>query len=176
MRAAAQPAEIIAEDLGVIPPFVRQALADLGLPGYKIIPWEKEHDETMRDPAGFPEVSVASYSTHDTPPLLAFFDSLGPRDRASVLALAKTTEDAPEAERERALLRLLFSARSALAIVLVTEIFGERTRINTPSSVGAHNWTYRLPAPLEKLETDPHLRARLDLFGELLRETGRATV
>lgn len=176
MRAAAQSAEIIAEDLGVIPNFVRKTLADMSLPGYKIIPWEKEPDETMRDPAGFPEISVASYSTHDTPPLLAFYDSLPPRDRASLAKLAKTTEEAPEPERERALLALLFSARSALAMVLVTEIFGERTRINTPNSVGGHNWTYRLPAPLERLETDARLRARLELFGAMLRDAGRTAV
>jgi 4-alpha-glucanotransferase len=174
MKAAAQPAEMIAEDLGVIPAFVRQALADLGMPGYKIIPWEKEKDGAMRDPAQFPELSVASYSTHDTPPLLAFWDELPPRDRAAVAALAQTTEDTAEATRERALLRLLFSARSTLAMVLVTEVFGERTRINTPNTVGPQNWTYRLPAALEGLETDARLRARLETFGELLREAGRA--
>jgi len=174
MRAAAQPASIIAEDLGVIPAFVRQTLADLELPGYKIIPWEKEADETLRDPAAFPEISVASYSTHDTPPLLAFFDSLPARDRTALAALAKTTEEAPEPERERALLELLFSARSSLAMVLVTEIFGERTRINTPNSVGEQNWSYRLPAPLERLESDPRLRARLEMLGALVRASGRA--
>ncbi|HEY1956914.1 MAG TPA: 4-alpha-glucanotransferase [Polyangiaceae bacterium] len=174
MRGAAQNAEIIVEDLGVIPQFVRRTLGDMSLPGYKIIPWEKEPDETMRNPAEFPEISVASYSTHDTPPLLAFYDSLPARDRASLVALAKTSEDAPEPERERALLSLLFSSRSALTMVLVTEIFGERTRINTPSSVGAHNWSYRIPAAVERLEADARLGARLHLFGAMLRDSGRA--
>lgn len=173
MRAAAQPADIIAEDLGVIPAFVRQTLADLGMPGYKVIPWEKEKDESMRDPAQFPELSVATYSTHDTPPVLQFWDELPARDRASLAKLAQTSESAPEPERERALLRLLFSARSALAMVLVTEVMGERTRINTPNTVGAHNWTYRLPAPLEKLESDAHLRGRLEMFRDMLRDAGR---
>ena len=176
MRAAAQPAEIIVEDLGVIPQFVRRTLGDMSLPGYKIIPWEKEPDETMRNPAEFPEISVASYSTHDTPPLLAFYESLPARDRASLVALAKTTEDAPEAERERALLSLLFTSRSALTMVLVTEIFGERTRINTPNSVGAHNWSYRMPAAIERMESDARLRGRLELFGAMLRDAGRAPV
>ena len=175
MQSAASPAEMIAEDLGVIPTFVRQTLADLGMPGYKIIPWEKDKDESLRDPAEFPELSVASYSTHDTPPVLQFWDELPPRDRTSLAKLAKTTEDAPEAERERALLRLLLSARSSLAMVLVTEIFGERTRINTPNTVGPHNWTYRLPAPLERLEQDDRLRARLEMFGELIRGASRVS-
>ncbi len=174
MRAAAQPAAMIAEDLGVIPAFVRTCLTELEMPGYKIIPWEKDKTETMRDPAQFPELSVASYSTHDTPPLLAFWDDMPARDRASLAALAHVAEDAPEADREEALLRLLFSARSSLAMVLVTELFGQRTRINTPNTVGAGNWAYRLPAPVEALEHDARWRKRLDTFSELLRAAGRA--
>lgn len=174
MREAASPADMIAEDLGVIPAFVRETLKELGMPGYKILPWEKGKDHTMRDPAQFPELSVASYSTHDTPPLLAFWDELPARDRASLAALAKLPDAPTEGERERALLRLLFSARSALAMVLVTEVFGERTRINTPGTVGPQNWTYRLPATLEGLERDAHLRGRLETVGALLREAGRS--
>lgn len=183
MRAAARypassprAAEMIAEDLGVIPSFVRKTLGDLGMPGYKIIPWEKEKDGTMRDPTAFPEMSVASYSTHDTPPLLAFWDELPASDRASLAALARVAIDAPESDRERALLRLLFSARSDLAMVLVTEVFGARERINTPNTVGPHNWAYRLPSTLDAIERGDALRARLELFGELLREAGRAHV
>jgi 4-alpha-glucanotransferase len=175
MQTAARPAEMIAEDLGVIPEFVRQTLRDLGMPGYKILPWEKEKDGTMRDPLQFPELSVASYSTHDTPPLLQFYDELPASDRQALATLAKTSTDAPEADRERALLALLFSAKSTLAMVLATEVFGERTRINTPNTVGPHNWTYRMPAPLEALEGDVHLRGRLELFGTLLREASRST-
>ncbi len=176
MRAASRPAQMIAEDLGVIPAFVRQTLQELGMPGYKIIPWEKEKDGSLRDPLQFPELSVASYSTHDTPPLLAFWDELPARDRASLAALAKTSESASEPERERALLRLLFSARSSIAMILAPEIFGSRERINTPNTVGPQNWAYRLPATLEKLEEDVTLRTRLETFGELLRESGRAPV
>ncbi len=175
MRAAASPAEMIAEDLGVIPAFVRATLTALGMPGYKIIPWEKEKDETMRDPTQFPELSVASYSTHDTPPLLAFWDELPPRDRTSLAKLAAVKEAAPEPEREKALLRLLFSARSSLAMVLVTELFGERARINTPSTVGPQNWTYRLPATLEQVQHG-ELGERLSMFRALLDEAGRGHV
>ena len=174
MKAAASPSDMIAEDLGVIPAFVRQTLVDLGMPGYKILPWEKEKDGTLRNPAAFPELSVASYSTHDTPPLLAFWEELPVADRKALAKLAGTMDDAPVKEREPALLRLLFSARSALSMVLATELFGERTRINTPNTVGPQNWSYRIPAPLERLESDEGLRSRLELFGALLRQAGRA--
>ena len=35
-------AEIIAEDLGVVPDFVRESLARLGVPGYKVFRWERQ--------------------------------------------------------------------------------------------------------------------------------------
>ena len=39
-------AEIIAEDLGVIPDFVRESLARLGIPGYRVFRWERHwHDD-----------------------------------------------------------------------------------------------------------------------------------
>ena len=36
------PSQITAEDLGLIPDFVRQSLAKAGLPGYKVIRWERD--------------------------------------------------------------------------------------------------------------------------------------
>ena len=63
---------------------------------------------------------------------------------------------------------------TSIAIVLAPEIFGERTRINTPNTVGDQNWTYRLPATLETLEHDATLRVRLELFDELIFESDRA--
>ncbi len=46
-------AEIIAEDLGTVPDFVRESLARLNVPGYKVFRWERKwHDEgqPFRDP------------------------------------------------------------------------------------------------------------------------------
>src|SRR5215510_7928124 len=59
-------AEIIAEDLGVVPDFVRQSLARLSVPGCKVLRWEREWKrpgQPFRDPAGYPPVSVATSGT-----------------------------------------------------------------------------------------------------------------
>jgi 4-alpha-glucanotransferase len=34
--------EVVAEDLGMVPPFLRPSLTKLGIPGYKVMRWEKE--------------------------------------------------------------------------------------------------------------------------------------
>ena len=54
-------------------------------------------------------------------------------------------------ENLEARLRVLFEAGSNLCLVQVQELLGDRTRTNEPGTVGGHNWTNRLPLPLEGL-------------------------
>ncbi len=79
-------AQLVAEDLGVIPDFVRRSLAKLGVPGYKVLIWEKD-DNVFRDPAKFPEVSLACFGTHDTDPVAVWWEGLSDGERAAVVKL-----------------------------------------------------------------------------------------
>jgi 4-alpha-glucanotransferase len=173
MLEAAGPGAVIAEDLGVIPPFVRETMTRLGLPGYKVLPWENDEAHMPRDPRGFPELSVATWSTHDTAPITAWWDELEPWERERLAALGGISLDLPEAERELALLELLFSARSELTLVLVNELLGDKTRINTPGTVNDQNWTWRLPRPIEDLRADPTLVERFAAVRRLVAASGR---
>lgn len=159
---AAGKGAVIAEDLGVIPPFVRATMADLGLPGYKVLPWERDESFIPREPREFPELSVATWSTHDTLPITQWWYELEAWERERIAALDKMPLDLPEAERELALLDLLFSSRSSLTLVLVNELLGDKSRINTPGTVTDQNWTWRLERPIEDLRDDAALGARLD--------------
>src|SRR4029077_20023600 len=65
-------AEIIAEDLGTVPDFVRASLARLGIPGYRVFRWERHwhtDGQPFRDPSEYPPSSVAASGTHDTEPV-----------------------------------------------------------------------------------------------------------
>jgi 4-alpha-glucanotransferase len=172
----ASPAKVIAEDLGVIPPFVRKTLLRLGIPGYKVIPWEKEQDRVFRPPAQFLASSVATFSTHDTAPITRWWDDFTPDEKDQLAHLAKFYNErtfiTPDG-RVHLLLKMLFEAGSDLTLTLAQELLGERTRINTPGTVGAENWTYRLPRPIEDLEGDPAIRARLESVRGLVIEAGR---
>jgi 4-alpha-glucanotransferase len=167
-----EPPRIIAEDLGVVPGFVRQTMGELGMPGYRVLPWEKD-GQTLRDPRGFPAASVASFSTHDTAPIVAWFDDLPQADRAELSSRAGIREGADDAERSLALLGHLYASRSDLALVLAQELLGERARINTPATVSERNWTWRLPRPLEDLGEDPVVGARLDAVRHRVERAGR---
>ena len=173
MLDAAGPGAVIAEDLGVIPPFVRETMTRLGLPGYKVLPWEKDEEHMPRDPREFPELSVATWSTHDTQPITAWWDDLEPWERERIAALDAIPLDLPEEQRELALLSLLFSARSELTLVLVNELLGDKSRINTPGTVNDTNWTWRLPRPIEELRDDPKLAERFARIRTLVASSRR---
>jgi 4-alpha-glucanotransferase len=167
------PPRAIAEDLGMVPPFVRDALRQMGMPGYRVLPWEKDDQGRFRDPHAFPEVSVVSWSTHDTAPIVGWWDDLPEADRTLLAARAGLEPSMDDGARSLALLRDLYAAKSELALVLAQELLAIRDRINTPATVGAQNWTWRLPRPLEQLQADPHLGARFAEIRSLVDASGR---
>src|SRR4029077_19506581 len=70
-------AEIIAEDLGTVPDFVRASLARLGIPGYRVFRWERHwhtDGQPFRDPSEYPPNSVAVSGTHDPEPLVVWWE------------------------------------------------------------------------------------------------------
>jgi len=168
------PPRALAEDLGVIPPFVRDVLRELGLPGYRVLPWEKNEDGRFRDPKAFPKDSIVSYSTHDTAPIVSWWDELPAHDREQLAARAGFSLSADERTRTLALLADLYGAASGLALTLAQELLGLPERINTPATVGGHNWSWRLPRPIEDLEADPAVQARFEAVRALVASSGRS--
>jgi 4-alpha-glucanotransferase len=165
----AEGAQVVGEDLGVIPAFVRAILDELRMPGYRVLPWEKVEGRGFRSPSEFPPASVASWSTHDTQPVTAWWDDFTDDERSELSVSHAVTDDA----RSLALLGRLYGAGSDLALVLVQELLGERQRINTPGTVTGANWTYRLPRPLEELARDPRMIARANALRALVDASGR---
>ena len=77
-------AMIIAEDLGTVPDFVRASLARLGIPGSKVLRWERAWDAAAQpfiDPRSLPSVSATMTSTHDTEPLAVWWENSSREDR-----------------------------------------------------------------------------------------------
>ncbi len=68
-------ADISVEDLGTVPEFVRESIARLGIPGYKVLRWEPA------DPVSYPPLSVAMTGTHDTESLAVWWESLTAEER-----------------------------------------------------------------------------------------------
>ena len=165
-------AEIIAEDLGIVPDFVHASLARLGVPGFRVFRWERlwhEPGQPFRDPVTYPALSVATTGTHDTEPLALWWEHAPPEERAQVAALPTAGGVLARPELfdgaftpivRDALLEALFASGSDLLLFPVPDVFGWRDRINTPATVDDRNWSFRLPWPIDQLEDVPEARER----------------
>ena len=149
--------ELIAEDLGSIPPFVRESMARLDLPGLKVLRWERHWElegQPPIDPRDFPEASVATTGSHDIEPLAATPDG--------------------ETEASRAvILQSLLSSGSCLTLIPLQDIFGWTDRINTPAVVNEMNWTWRLPWAVDTWLDRDETVTRADRLKKWTREADR---
>ena len=175
-------ARLCAEDLGSIPEYVAPSLARLGVPGYKVLIWEKEdagpRKGAFKDPRAYPALSIACFGTHDTDSVVTWWEGQPADERLAACALLgvdpKATPRAMTPAIHKALVRTIFSARSELALLLIQDVLGTRERINKPGTLGDHNWSYRLPLPIEALTRDPAAAARLAMVRECAIASGRA--
>jgi 4-alpha-glucanotransferase len=162
-------ARVIAEDLGTVPDFVRASLTRLGIPGYRVLRWEREWEEERqpwRDPTGWPDASVATSGTHDTDALADWWETIPDEEREAFLALpalAALREHPPRFDdRVRdAILDVLYGSGSDLVLLPVQDALGTRERVNVPGTVTEENWTYRMPVDVARLALDRPTRERL---------------
>jgi 4-alpha-glucanotransferase len=165
-------AEIIAEDLGTVPDIVRESLRRSGVPGFRVLRWERHwHTEgqPFRDLAEYPALSVATSGTHDTEPLVVWWEKTPADERRQVSSLATVQRvtngasitEAPYIPAVRdTLLEALFAAGSNLLLLPVQDVFGWHDRINEPATVGVANWRFKLPWPCDRLDEIPEARER----------------
>lgn len=178
-------AAIIAEDLGVIPDFVRASLVRLGLPGFKVFRWEREWDEPgapFRDPALFAPTSVATTGTHDTEPLVTWWTAADEAERRAVGAIPSLAAHADDLDLATApfnptvrdhVLRTLIASGSDLVLLPIQDVFGWDDRVNQPATVNDTNWTYRLPWPVDDFDAHPEAVERQRALHAWAQESGR---
>jgi 4-alpha-glucanotransferase len=171
-------ADIIAEDLGVVPDFIRASLRRLGVPGFKVFRWERYWDapgQPFIDPSDYPPASVATSGTHDTETLTAWWDSLPQDDREKVRRLPSVSSHLAELSVELAITRALLASGSDYVIFPIQDLFGWRDRVNTPATVDDENWSWRLPWPVDELEKREQPCAVADRLRQWTRDTRRDT-
>ena len=157
-------AEIIAEDLGTVPDFVRASLMRLGVPGFRVFRWERywhREGQPFRDPAEYPAVSVATSGTHDTEPMATWWEQASADERAKVDRPADDSVAHWRSGTGRAagtiptvrdvLLEALFASGSNLLLpscrTCSAGAIGSTSRRPSPTT----NWTFRLPWPSDRL-------------------------
>jgi 4-alpha-glucanotransferase len=181
--------EIVAEDLGTVPDFVRESLARLGVPGFKVLRWERHWHtpgQPFKDPREYPATAVATSGTHDTEPMVIWWENAAREEREAVLAIPPIRDCLLPADRDRAidgptlphavheaLLEALYASGAELLILPVQDVFGWRDRINQPATIGDENWRWRLPWPCDRLQTEPEAIAVANQLREWAAKYGR---
>ncbi|MEW5983848.1 MAG: 4-alpha-glucanotransferase [Acidobacteriota bacterium] len=166
-------ANVLAEDLGTVPGFVRAILTGLGIPGFRIQRWERRWQEPGRpfiDPVDYPALSLAATGTHDTETLAQWWEALDADERRRVLAIPSleragsgqplSPEEAFSPRVRDALVESLFASGSDLVVVPIQDVFGWTDRINVPAVVDDVNWTWKLRWPVDDLDSEPEARER----------------
>lgn len=198
---AADGAEVIAEDLGWVPEYVRPHLSDLGIAGFRIPHWDCNDHGHPTPGNAFPENTFATYSTHDHDPVNGIWRSClrviqqhheNPTEQTgwwvggahSTLRILSEFAGIPiphhspwppftEGIRLR-LIKALFSSNSRYAALMVTELFSLDERFNHPGTSGGENWRYRLPWTMEEIRGAPELQGACDKFTSIINITRRA--
>jgi 4-alpha-glucanotransferase len=176
---------LIAEDLGVTPDFVRESLAALGIPGCKVMRWERDWNAPgapFLAPESYAERSATMTGTHDTEPLALWWTMAAEEERAAYMQIVG---DAPRGSESPVgpppwsvslcdrFLDAAYRSRSTELFLPLQDLFGWPDRINVPGTVGPHNWTWCLPWPIERLGELPEARERAAFLGRLAEKTGR---
>jgi 4-alpha-glucanotransferase len=166
-------AHVIAEDLGIIPDFVRASMSRLSMPGFRVFRWERHwhvEGQPFRDPSEYPALSVALSGTHDTDTMAVWWEDVVEHERHQILELSTIRRLAAAAPAVTAsgygpalrdvLLEALVASGSDLTLFPVQDVFGWRDRINVPATVNESNWTFRLPWSVDRLDDVPEARER----------------
>lgn len=152
---------IIAEDLGFLTDEVRVLLKESGYPGMKILQFAfvDSHPESEYLPHNYPRHTVVYTGTHDNATSAAWINDLADADAAFARRYLGITKEQSFAE---ACVRAAIASVADTAIIPLADWMGlgAKARINTPSTIGPQNWSWRLlPNHLSaKLAADMRLK------------------
>lgn len=194
IQDAANGAEVIAEDLGTVPDYVRPSLAELGIAGMKVPQWEFT-DGHVTSSLQYPECSFATYATHDHQPIrLQWEEALKmveeseensdewreARDFLAILCafagIEREGDRAPQYENavwERLFRALSFSHSDRVGI-MISDLLEDRERINVPGVMDGTNWSYRVPVSSRDLAVSEDAWELRQTIKKVLNETGRS--
>ncbi len=197
---AADGAEIIAEDLGWVPDYVRPHLADIGMAGFRIPHWDCNDDGHPTPGNSFPENTFATYSTHDHDPVNGIWRGCvkmirqhheqpteqsgwavgGAHNTLRILSefagipIPHHSPWPPYTEGIKLrLIKSLLDSNSRYAVLMITELFSLDERFNHPGTSGGENWRYRLPWTLSQITSDPGLAATGEKLAAIISITKR---
>ncbi|MBP1929045.1 4-alpha-glucanotransferase [Methanolinea mesophila] len=136
---------LVAEDLGVITPDVRDLMARFGIPGMRVLlfGFDTDPEENPNHPANVPAHCVVYTGTHDNNTVRGWFECDATREERQRLSGYLGREVGPEGVAEEFVVMALAS-RASLAMIPLQDLLGLRSgaRMNVPGTTRG-NWRWR---------------------------------
>ena len=166
INEAAGDAKIIAEDLGIFCPAVKELLRETGYPGMKIIEFAFSGDRFNEHlPHCYEPNSVVYGGTHDNETLVGYFKPEA-RQWWELQYIADYLGAAHHEEVPDKVFRAAYGSVASVAVFQMQDVLGlgSEARMNTPGTVGG-NWKWRMkPGAFGERETG-YLAFLVDTFG-----------
>ncbi len=142
LRAALGSIPIVAEDLGMITDDVRALLADVGIPGMKVLQFAFSELDSEHLPHRHVPRLVVYTGTHDNDTARGWFASRGEEERARARDYLGCDGSAIEWD----LIRAAYESVADWAFVPMQDVLGlgSEARMNTPPLADG-NWLWRMP-------------------------------
>lgn len=168
----------VGEDLGIIPHETHETMEKFGIPGTKVMRWERrwKGDHSFIPYSEYPVNSMTTVSTHDSPPLKLWW--ITHPEEARDFAKFNHWEYEHRLSDKR-LFDILYQSHhtpSLLHINLLNEylsLFADlhypdlhEERINHPGTISTNNWSYRTKPFLEEIVSHAGLKKAMQ---ELIR-------
>jgi len=158
---------MIAEDLGVITPDVREVMNHFDIPGMKVLLFAFGDNLATNPyiPHNLPKNCVAYTGTHDNNTTRGWFEKEATPDEKRRL-FQYLGRIVPSEELPRELIRLLMMSVASTVIFPMQDILGlgEEARMNIPST-GEDNWEWRLSPDLFERAPADWLRETTEIYG-----------
>ncbi len=180
---------VVAEDLGMVPEYVRPLLRKMGIPGFAIPIFERDEETREFIPKeDLHPCNLSTYGTHDHMPLKLYYDEAvtrwhGPdgeegwKDVQRLMRfLGLDDQDPPLTftdELHEAFEKCLLETPCWCAVFMIPDVFGTDEQFNVPGTAGVGNWTRRLAMTLKDYEQHPEFGAKIKRLSKLISVTGR---
>ncbi len=166
---------VIGEDLGTVPPQLRDALKAAGVLSYRPLLFEKDAPTSS-----YPRDALVCVSTHDLPTWKGFWAGRDIELRERLGLTVDAAKERAQREQDKILLRKTlgdtsahsahaFLARTPSKIMMVQpeDVFEVLEQANLPGTIDQHpNWRRKLPVPLERWSADPRMQGLVESMEE----------
>ncbi|MEA4854575.1 MAG: 4-alpha-glucanotransferase [Christensenella sp.] len=157
-------AKIIAEDLGMITPEVRDLLVQCDFPGSKVLQFAFDSENSIYLPHCYPRNCVVYTGTHDNNTSRAWFRTLAPENKQRLFCYLG--KECTEQEAANWLIRLAMGSVADICVIPMQDVLnlGSRSRMNFPGKAKGY-WEWRMRKGAFGKKQIGYLAELADCFG-----------